>query len=68
MYYVYLLRALPNPKQTYIGYTSNLTERLATHNPGESPHSSKNKPWKIVFYSVFVEKETAKDFELYLKW
>ncbi|MCP4623289.1 MAG: GIY-YIG nuclease family protein [bacterium] len=34
MYYVYLLRSLPNPDQTYIGYTEDLKTRLQAHNHG----------------------------------
>ena len=28
MYYVYLLRSIPAPNQTYIGFTENLKSRL----------------------------------------
>ncbi|NIU08656.1 MAG: GIY-YIG nuclease family protein [Phycisphaerae bacterium] len=31
MYYVYLLRSIPNPDQTYIGFTEDLKTRLAAH-------------------------------------
>lgn len=67
MYYVYLLKSLSFPSQSYIGLTSDLKERLNKHNAGGSPHSSKYMPWKIVSYFAFGEKEKAVSFEQYLK-
>ena len=32
MFYVYLLRSIPNPDQTYIGFTEDLKTRLNAHN------------------------------------
>ena len=48
MYYVYLLRSIKNPSETYIGYTADLEERIKTHNSGRSPYTDKDKPWKLV--------------------
>ncbi len=45
MHYVYLLRSIPNPNQTYVGHTKDLNTRLQSHNHGQSPHTSKFKPW-----------------------
>jgi putative endonuclease len=67
MHYTYILQSLPNPSQTYIGFTSNLKTRLATHNSGTSPHTNRQKPWCIKFYCAFDEKEKAIAFEKYLK-
>jgi len=67
MYYVYVLRSCEYPKQTYVGYSSDLKQRLAHHNDGKSPHTSKFKPWKIAFYCAFETEEKAKQFEAYLK-
>jgi len=50
MHYVYLLRSISNPDQTYIGFTENLKTRLAAHNQGQSPHTSKFKPWELITY------------------
>ena len=38
MYYVYLLRSIKNPSETYIGYTGDLEERIKTHNSGQCHH------------------------------
>ena len=67
MLYVYLLRSIPNPDQTYIGFTENLKTRLVAHNHGQSPHTSKYKPWELITYLAFKEKSTALAFEKYLK-
>ena len=67
MFYVYLLRSIPNPKQTYIGFTEDLKTRLQAHNHGQSPHTSKYKPWNLITYLSFDDKARALSFEKYLK-
>ena len=67
MYYVYLLRSIPNPDQTYIGYTEDLKTRLQAHNHGQSPHTAKFKPWNLITYLAFDAKDRALLFEKYLK-
>jgi predicted GIY-YIG superfamily endonuclease len=63
MHYVYLLRRLSHPDQTYIGCSSDLKDRLQTHNAGVSPDTSKYVPWKLVTYLAFDDKQKAIDFE-----
>jgi len=67
MHYVYLLRSIPDPYQTYIGYTEDLKTRLAAHNHGQSPHTSKFKPWELIACMAFRNKSKALAFEKYLK-
>lgn len=67
MYYVYMLRSIQNPNQTYIGFTKDLKKRFAAHNNGQSPHTSKFKPWEFVTYTAFKERDKALSFEKYLK-
>ena len=67
MYYTYILKSINNPNQTYIGATSDLKKRLESHNSGANKHTSKFKPWKIIWYSAFLSKEKAEAFEKYLK-
>ncbi len=67
MHYVYLLRSLNNPSKTYIGYTTNLKQRLETHNSGGSIYTKENRPWKLVMYLAFDSEEKAKNFEKYIK-
>ena len=67
MHYVYLLRSEANPKQQYVGLTSDLKHRLAEHNRGDSPHTSKFIPWAIRAYFAFPKQTIAIAFERYLK-
>jgi len=67
MFYVYLLRSIPNPDQTYIGFTEDLKARLTAHNYGQSPHTSKYKPWELITYLSFNDQARALSFEKYLK-
>ena len=67
LYYVYLLRSINNPDKSYIGYTTNLEDRMATHNSGGSVYTADYRPWQIVSYHVFMDKSRAIEFERYLK-
>jgi putative endonuclease len=67
MYYVYILRSIGHPNQTYIGYSSDLKARLKKHNEGGCPHTSKYKPWQLEWYCAFPGKYQALAFESYLK-
>jgi len=44
-HYVYILRSESYSQQSYVGMTEDLKARLAVHNAGGSPHTSKFKPW-----------------------
>jgi predicted GIY-YIG superfamily endonuclease len=67
MYYVYLLRSVKQPDQTYVGLTADLKKRLQKHNYGEVPHTSKYKQWDLVSYAAFNSRKQAAEFEAYLK-
>jgi predicted GIY-YIG superfamily endonuclease len=67
MKYVYLLQSIDFPERTYVGLTDDLRGRLAAHNAGQSPHTSKFKPWHLVTYNAFSDEAKAVAFERYLK-
>jgi predicted GIY-YIG superfamily endonuclease len=67
MKYVYLLQSIDFPDQNYVGLTDDLRARFEKHNAGESPHTSKYKPWRLVTYLAFSNEKTAVAFERYLK-
>ena len=67
MFYVYLLRSIPSPDQTYICFTEDLKARLTAHNHGQSPHTAKFKPWALITYLAFNDRSKALSFEKYLK-
>jgi putative endonuclease len=67
MNYVYLLRSVNQPRQRYVGSTENLRQRLEDHNEGKSIYTARYRPWALVTYVAFGEKEQALKFERYLK-
>jgi predicted GIY-YIG superfamily endonuclease len=67
MRYLYLLESIDHPEQTYVGLADDLRARLAAHNAGQSPHTSKFKPWRLVTYLAFSDPQKAVDFERYMK-
>ena len=67
MKYVYTLRSLNFPGRYYTGITSDINKRLAEHNSGKSSHTSKYKPWTLIYYTCFAVDEQATKFEKYLK-
>jgi putative endonuclease len=67
MRYVYLLQSESSADQRYVGVTSDLKQRLADHNAGKSPHTSKYLPRRLVTYVAFSDEKKAENFEHYLK-
>ncbi len=65
--YVYLLCSQAYREQRYVGLTSDLKKRIADHNAGRSPHTSKYAPWELVVAVYFCDFRKAEQFELYLK-
>ena len=67
MYYVYIIQSVLFQKQIYTGFSENIDERLDEHNCGKSVHTNKFKPWKLICYVSFCDKQKALDLERYLK-
>ena len=67
MYYVYLIESMSDPTKRYIGVTADLKARLAEHDAGKSPHTSKSPPWRLITYIAFSDHPQALAFERYLK-
>ena len=67
MNYVYILQSVDHPDQFYTGRCKDVESRLANHNAGQSPHTSKYKPWRLLSYHYFDRPEVARAFERYLK-
>lgn len=67
-YYVYILKSKSHPGRIYIGYTTNLENRMEDHsNPKASAYTRQYAPWELETYTVFRNKELAQKFEIYLK-
>jgi len=67
MYYVYLIRSLRDSTKTYVGYTSDLEQRLQKHNEGASVYTADFRPWKLVACISLDTEAKAIQFEKYLK-
>jgi putative endonuclease len=67
MYYVYLLESSSTPGQRYVGYSSDLRQRLRDHNAGKLPNTARYRPWALATYLAFSSKRQALAFESYLK-
>lgn len=67
MYYVYILQSIHFPTEHYVGFSTDLKSRIQAHDWGDSKHTSKFKPWKLVCYLGFDSERSAKEFEYYLK-
>jgi putative endonuclease len=64
-YIVYVLKLVD--QTTYIGYTSDLTKRLQSHNAGKTRSIKHKLPAKLVYYETFSNKLLARKRELELK-
>ena len=67
MKYVYMLQSEASPDRYYVGCTVDLKKRYGEHNRGESTHTKKFIPWKLVGYLAFSDHNKANKFEAYLK-
>lgn len=67
MYYVYVSESVARPLQLYVGYSTNLKQRLEQHNSGRTRSTKPYAPWKIIFYEAYVLASDAKRREEYLK-
>jgi predicted GIY-YIG superfamily endonuclease len=65
--YVYLIQSIAALGQRYVGVTADLKRRLQDHDAGNSPHTSKFRPWRLVTYIAFSDPTKAEAFERYLK-
>ena len=66
MFYVYILK-LAN-SQHYVGYTSNLNDRLTRHACGTACTTTERvRVESVAFYAAFTSEKLARNFEKYLK-
>jgi len=65
-FYVYILQSLKD-KGLYIGYTTNLKNRLIQHADSKVPSTKLRTPFKLIHYEYFVNSKDAKSREEFLK-
>ena len=67
-YYVYLLITTNNKKTiSYVGYTSNLSNRIKLHNNGKGAKFTKGRQWKLIYSKRYNNKNKALSEEYKLK-
>ena len=66
MYYVYLLHS-GKDQGLYIGFSSNLSERLKYHNAGKSRSTASRRPLRLIYYEAYCVEEDAQGRERFLK-
>ena len=66
MFYTYVLRSKKHGK-LYIGFTTDLRERVKTHNAGSNTSTKAGVPWKLVYYEAFASEQDAREREVALK-
>ena len=67
MHFVYFLRSDSRPNKTYVGMTQDIDSRLAIHNAGKVPSTSRFRPWSMVAYVAVKTPDQAADLECYFK-
>ena len=66
MYYTYILLSEKDNK-LYIGYSSNLKQRIKEHMAGNVFATKGRLPVKLIFYEAFLSQEDALRREKYFK-
>lgn len=66
MFYTYILYS-HRIDRFYIGYTSNLEERLKKHNNKNNGFTGQTDDWKLVYSMSFSSKKEALDLEKTIK-
>lgn len=65
-YYVYVLLSLKD-KRFYVGFTTNLKQRLQQHARGEVKSTASRRFLKLMHYEYFLNENDAKAREVFLK-
>ena len=65
-FYVYLLQSLKDDKY-YIGQTDNIEKRLQEHNDGKVISTKNRKPFKLIGYETYKDRDKARYREYKLK-
>jgi len=66
--YVYVIGALTSTRHlTYVGWTDNVTRRLAAHNAGKGARSTRGRAWVLLYSERCASKRHAMSREWHLK-
>ncbi|MBI4058617.1 GIY-YIG nuclease family protein [Candidatus Microgenomates bacterium] len=65
-YYIYILKSFSD-NGLYIGFTTNLKNRLIDHSKGKVTSTKIRIPFKLIHYEYFINIKDAKAREKFLK-
>ena len=67
-YFVYLLISGTNDKSvSYVGYTSNIKNRVRLHNTSKGAKFTRGRKWKLIYKKAYNTKSSAMRNEYLLK-
>jgi len=66
MYYIYVLRSEID-QNLYVGYSSDMNNRIAQHNAGLVPSTTNRRPLHLIYYEACLNQQDATHREKYLK-
>jgi len=58
MFYFYVIQSLKD-KKFYIGFTSDLKQRLEEHNSGKAWATKGRRPFRLAYYEAYHSKDDA---------
>ena len=67
MHYVVYVLGNARDSSWYIGFTTNLKERVKAHNSKRSPYTSTRNDWKLIYAELYLNKADALGREKFLK-
>jgi putative endonuclease len=65
--FVYVLQTEAEPGHSYVGVTSDIEDRLLSHNTAKSGHTRRFRPWRLCVAIQFRSRVGADRFERYVK-
>jgi len=68
-FYVYLICTKNNHNSltSYVGYTKNITKRIALHNRSKGAKFTRGRKWSLIYKKRFKNKVEAMKYEYILK-
>ena len=66
-HFVYVLESLADPDRQYVGLAVNVSHRLEAHNAGQSPHTARHRPWRLLVAIGFADADRAVRFGKFLR-
>ena len=67
-YFVYLIVSTHKNKITsYVGYTSNIANRIKLHNSSKGAKFTRGRYWKLIYKKAYATKSIAMRNEFFLK-